>query len=786
MNEKVLHTLEYDKIIDMLTEQASSPLGKAKCAKILPLNDLKRIEHLQEETEDAVSRVLRLGRISFTGVKDLYYGIHSLTLGVALSQSELLNIAGLCECSARVRKYGEKPSEDEKDDSLTGFFERIEPLTALEKEIRRCIVSEEEIADDASSELKKIRRAQVNCGEKIHTQLNKMVSTTYRTYLQDAVITMRNNRYCIPVKSEYKSQVSGMVHDQSKAGSTFFIEPAQIVELNNELQELELKEKEEIEKILAGLSALAAEHADELKTNLDTCATLDFIFAKANLALKMNASRPAFNKDGIIDMKKARHPLIDARKIVPINIKLGDGYDLLIVTGPNTGGKTVSLKTTGLLSLMGQAGLHIPAGSGSMLSVFNEIFADIGDEQSIEQSLSTFSAHMTNIVSILNKANEKSLCLFDELCSGTDPTEGAALAIAILKNLKDRGTKVMATTHYSELKVFALSSPFVENACCEFDVETLSPTYRLLIGIPGKSNAFAISSKLGLSADIIEQAGSELTETQESFEDLLKNLEESRVAIEKSRIEAENYRKEVEELQKRIDEKSNKLEETRKQILKEANEEAREILEEAKETADRAIRDINKNSSVKEMEISRSKLRDNISKRNEALRMEKKTEVHKELTAKDISVGDSVRIVSMGLKGTITTMPDAKGNLSVMCGIINTKANIKDIVLEETEPEGIASAKRTYYGAGLSKASSISPELNIIGKKADEAIPILEKYIDDAYISHLSSVRIVHGKGSGVLRDIVRNHVRNLKYVKSYRAGEYGEGDAGVTIVEFK
>lgn len=786
MNEKVLHTLEYDKIIDMLTEQASSPLGKAKCAKILPLNDLKRIEHLQEETEDAVSRVLRLGRISFTGVKDLYYGIHSLTLGVALSQSELLNIAGLCECSARVRKYGEKPSEDEKDDSLTGFFERIEPLTALEKEIRRCIVSEEEIADDASSELKKIRRAQVNCGEKIHTQLNKMVSTTYRTYLQDAVITMRNNRYCIPVKSEYKSQVSGMVHDQSKAGSTFFIEPAQIVELNNELQELELKEKEEIEKILAGLSALAAEHADELKTNLDTCATLDFIFAKANLALKMNASRPAFNKDGIIDMKKARHPLIDARKIVPINIKLGDGYDLLIVTGPNTGGKTVSLKTTGLLSLMGQAGLHIPAGSGSMLSVFNEIFADIGDEQSIEQSLSTFSAHMTNIVSILNKANEKSLCLFDELCSGTDPTEGAALAIAILKNLKDRGTKVMATTHYSELKVFALSSPFVENACCEFDVETLSPTYRLLIGIPGKSNAFAISSKLGLSADIIEQAGSELTETQESFEDLLKNLEESRVAIEKSRIEAENYRKEVEELQKRIDEKSNKLEETRKQILKEANEEAREILEEAKETADRAIRDINKNSSVKEMEISRSKLRDNISKRNEALRMEKKTEVHKELTAKDISVGDSVRIVSMGLKGTITTMPDAKGNLSVMCGIINTKANIKDIVLEETEPEGIASARRTYYGAGLSKASSISPELNIIGKKADEAIPILEKYLDDAYISHLSSVRIVHGKGSGVLRDIVRNHVRNLKYVKSYRAGEYGEGDAGVTIVEFK
>lgn len=786
MNEKVLHTLEYDKIIDMLTEQASSPLGKAKCAKILPLNDLKRIEHLQEETEDAVSRVLRLGRISFTGVKDLYYGIHSLTLGVALSQSELLNIAGLCECSARVRKYGEKPSEDEKDDSLTGFFERIEPLTPLEKEIRRCIVSEEEIADDASSELKKIRRAQVNCGEKIHTQLNKMVSTTYRTYLQDAVITMRNNRYCIPVKSEYKSQVSGMVHDQSKAGSTFFIEPAQIVELNNELQELELKEKEEIEKILAGLSALAAEHADELKTNLDTCATLDFIFAKANLALKMNASRPAFNKDGIIDMKKARHPLIDARKIVPINIKLGDGYDLLIVTGPNTGGKTVSLKTTGLLSLMGQAGLHIPAGSGSMLSVFNEIFADIGDEQSIEQSLSTFSAHMTNIVSILNKANEKSLCLFDELCSGTDPTEGAALAIAILKNLKDRGTKVMATTHYSELKVFALSSPFVENACCEFDVETLSPTYRLLIGIPGKSNAFAISSKLGLSADIIEQAGSELTETQESFEDLLKNLEESRVAIEKSRIEAENYRKEVEELQKRIDEKSNKLEETRKQILKEANEEAREILEEAKETADRAIRDINKNSSVKEMEISRSKLRDNISKRNEALRMEKKTEVHKELTAKDISVGDSVRIVSMGLKGTITTMPDAKGNLSVMCGIINTKANIKDIVLEETEPEGIASARRTYYGAGLSKASSISPELNIIGKKADEAIPILEKYLDDAYISHLSSVRIVHGKGSGVLRDIVRNHVRNLKYVKSYRAGEYGEGDAGVTIVEFK
>lgn len=787
MNEKVLHTLEYDKIISLLTEQAYSPLGKAKCAKILPQWDYKRIDRLQTETEDAVNRVLRLGRVSFDGARDLYMAIHSLTLGVSLSQSELLNIAGLAECAGRVKKYGAKEKEEEKDDSLSKFFEMIEPLYSLEKEIRRCIISSEEIADDASSELKKIRRAIVAGGEKIHSELNKMVTGTYRTYLQDAVITMRNNRYCIPVKSEYKNSVSGMVHDQSKAGSTFFIEPVQIVELNNKLQELELAEKEEIEKILANLSAMAAEHAAELKTDLDICAELDFIFAKANLALKMKASRPEFSREGIIDIKKARHPLIDPKKIVPINIKLGGDFNLLIVTGPNTGGKTVSLKTTGLLSLMGQAGLQIPAANGSVLSAFKEIYADIGDEQSIEQSLSTFSAHMTNIVTILNSADEHSLCLFDELCSGTDPTEGAALAIAILKNLKDRGSFVMATTHYSELKVFALSSPCVENACCEFDVETLSPTYRLLIGIPGKSNAFAISSKLGLSEDIIKDARKEMTETEENFEDLLKDLEKSRTDIEKAKTETENYRREVEDLKRKIDEKTLKFEETKKQILQDANEQAREILQDAKDAADKAIRDINKNGSVKDMEKSRAELRDKISAKNDAIhKVTKPVEVHRELTAKDIQIGDSVKIVSMGLKGTVNTLPDSKGNMFIMCGIINTKANIKDIVMDEEAEVEKKIANQSFITTGLSKARTISPELNLIGKKADEAIALLDKYLDDAYLSHLSSVRIVHGKGSGVLRDVVRNYARKQSYVKSFRAGEYGEGDAGVTIIEFK
>ena len=788
MNEKALHILEYDKIISRLTDFASSPLGKEQCRKLTPMTDLSEINKAQEETEDAVARLLRKSRVTFQGNHDLFRTIKNLELGASLNASELLKIAALTECAQAVKDYGKKEREDEPDDSLTALFDSLKTFPALAREIRRCIISEEEISDDASSTLRKIRQSKISTGEKIHTRLNQMVSDTYRTYLQDAVITMRNNRYCIPVKSEYKSSVNGMVHDQSKAGSTFFIEPAAIVELNNRIQELEAEEKEEIEKILATLSALAGEHCAELIENSNLLTTLDFIFAKAGLALSQNATRPEFNNDHILHIRKGRHPLIDKKKCVPIDIILGETFDLLIVTGPNTGGKTVSLKTTGLLSAMGQSGLHIPASSGSRLCIFHNIFADIGDEQSIEQNLSTFSSHMTNIISILEKADEYSLCLFDELCSGTDPTEGAALAISILRFLHDRGIRTMATTHYSELKVFALSTGYVENACCEFDLETLSPTYRLLIGIPGKSNAFAISRKLGLPEEIIENAREEMTQSQESFEDLLTDLENSRKTIEQEKERVEAYRKEMEELKNRISEKSRKFEETKEQILKEAHEEAREILRDAKETADEAIRVYQKGSTIQEMEKARTRLRTQINARDDSLRKKAEKPTHKLLKPTDIKTGDDVRIISLNLKGIVSTLPDAKGNLFVQCGIMKTKANINDLCLLMPENEYKTAGKKTatFHARGLSKASTISPEINLLGLTADEAIAKLDKYLDDAYLSHLPSVRVVHGKGTGVLRNAVHQHVKKLKYVNSYRLGEQGEGDAGVTIVTFK
>lgn len=786
MNQKALRILEYDKIIRQLTEQASSPLGKRKCEELTPGTDMSEILSAQTNTADAVSRLLRKGRVTFQGNYDLYRTIRNLTLESALSAGELLKIASLAECAARVKNYGAKEREDEPSDSLTSLFDALVPLTGLSREIRRCILSEEEIADDASSTLKHIRRSMVLTGDKIHQQLNTMVNSTYRTYLQDAVVTMRNNRYCIPVKAEYKGMVHGMVHDQSKAGSTFFIEPAAVVELNNKLQELSMEEADEIERILATLSATAGEDADSLLANQASLTELDFVFAKAGLALAQNASKPIYHSDKSLKLNSARHPLIDSKKVVPIDISLGKDFDLLIVTGPNTGGKTVSLKTVGLLCAMGQSGLHIPTKDRSELCVFDDIFADIGDEQSIEQSLSTFSAHMTNIVSILENANENSLCLFDELCAGTDPTEGAALAIAILRTLHDKGIRTMATTHYSELKVFALSTPFVENACCEFNVETLSPTYRILVGVPGKSNAFAISRKLGLPADIIDNARDELSEASESFEDLLSDLEISRVTIENERLEIEAYKEEIEKLKKEISAKQERMEETRERILKAAQEEAREILQDAKDTADEAIRAYQKGSTIQEMEKNRAKLRNKISAKSDALKSKPKKETSNILKPDQLMIGDMVKIISMGIKGTVHTKPDSKGNLTVQCGIMNTKTNIKDLQLLQEEPVSKKEQRKTYYGGAFSKSATISPEVNLLGKTVDEALAALDKYLDDAYLSHLSSVRVVHGKGTGALRSAVHQHLRRLSYVKSFRLGEFGEGDAGVTIVEFK
>ncbi|MBO5283621.1 MAG: endonuclease MutS2 [Lachnospiraceae bacterium] len=792
MNEKGLKILEYDKILQMLVEKADSAPGKKCCQELQPMTDLAEINTAQTETADALNRIFKLGSTSFGSNQEIGFALKSLEIGSTLSMPELLRIARLLDNVNRIKTYGRKDREDTPEDSLDPYFHQLTPLTQLSGEINRCILSEEEMADDASPGLKHVRRSMLLTNEKVHNQLNSMITGSYRTYLQDAVITMRDNRYCIPVKSEYKGQVNGMVHDQSSTGSTFFIEPAAVVELNNRLRELEIQEKAEIEKVLAELSGQAAEHVQEIQNNQKLMTHLDFVFAKAKLALEQNATRPIFNTDHYIQIRKGRHPLLPKDKVVPIDIHLGRNFDLLIITGPNTGGKTVSLKTVGLFTLMGQAGLHIPALDRSELSIFTKVYADIGDEQSIEQSLSTFSSHMTSIVQILKHADENSLCLFDELGAGTDPTEGAALAIAILNFLHDRGIRTMATTHYSELKIYALSTSFVENACCEFNVETLQPTYRLLIGIPGKSNAFAISSKLGLPDDIIAAAREQISKEDESFEDVISDLERSRITIEKERQEIAAYKARIKTLQDQLQEKNEKLDSAKDKILKEAHAKAREILQEAKDVADETIRDFNQlgpGADIRELEKKRQKVRDKISEKNEklALKSDPKQEKKKVLDPAKLKKGDCVKVLSMGLTGTVSTLPDNKGNLFVQCGIMRTQVNVRDLALAEENTITAPTLQRTNTGKiKMSKSLSVSTEINLLGKTVDEAISALDKYLDDAYIAHLSSVRVVHGKGTGALRNAVHSHLKRLKYVKEFRLGEYGEGDAGVTIVTFK
>ena len=793
MNTKVLTTLEYNKIIDLLTEKADSEPGKKLCRDLVPSTDLSAIRTAQRETKDALARLFRIGGTSFGSNRDLGFSIRSLEIGSSLSMSELLKLASFLDNVSRIKTYGKKEREDLPNDSLDTYFEGLTPMTQLANEINRCILSEEEMADDASPRLKSIRRSKLSTNEKIHSQLTSMVNGAYRTFLQDAVITMRDNRYCIPVKAEYKSQVSGMVHDQSSTGSTFFIEPAAVVNLNNQLKELDLQEQEEIEVILGDLSSQAAVHTSELAADQKIMTTLDFIFAKAKLAMEQNATEPIFNTEHYIQIRKGRHPLLDKKKAVPIDVRLGKDFDLLVITGPNTGGKTVSLKTVGLFTLMGQAGLHIPALDRSELSIFSEVYADIGDEQSIEQSLSTFSSHMTRVVHILQHADADSLCLFDELGAGTDPTEGAALAIAILNYLHDRGIRTMATTHYSELKIYALSTNFVENACCEFDVETLRPTYRLLIGIPGKSNAFAISSKLGLSDEIIHAAKEQISKEDESFEDVIADLEQSRVTIEKEQQEIAEYKERIRTLQEQLQKKNEKIDQAKDKILRDANEKARAILQEAKDVADETIRDFNKagaSADIKELEKKRQKVRDKINEKNGKLALgntQKKPADQKTVDPKKLKKGDSVKIISMNLKGIVNTLPDARGNLFVQCGIMRMQTNVNDLVPVKEETITAPALQRTNTGKlKMSKSFSVSSEINLLGCTVDEAIAKLDKYLDDAYLAHLPSVRVVHGKGTGALRNAVQSHLKRLKYVKEYRLGEYGEGDAGVTIVTFK
>lgn len=791
MNQKTLTKLEYDKITALLEEQATSFRGRQLCRRLKPMTDMERIDTAQEQTAAAFTRLIKKGRISFGDAAPVEESMKRLEIGAALGSGELLRICRLLQNTGRAKAYGRHDTQEESADCLDIYFEQLEPLTTLSNEIDRCILSEEEISDDASPTLKRIRRSMDSINEKVHTTLNGLVNGSLRTYLQDPIITMRGDRYCLPVKAEYRNQVSGMIHDQSATGSTLFMEPMAVVKLNNDLKELYAKEQEEIQVILARLSEETAGYIEEIRTDYRCLTDLDFIFARGQLAMSMNGSRPILNEEGRIHIRNGRHPLLDTRKVVPITVTLGQDFSLLIITGPNTGGKTVSLKTVGLFTLMGQAGLHIPASDRSELAVFHQVYADIGDEQSIEQSLSTFSSHMTNIVSFLKDVDERSLVLFDELGAGTDPTEGAALAIAILSYLHDRDIHTMATTHYSELKVFALSTPGVENACCEFDVESLRPTYHLLIGIPGKSNAFAISGKLGLPDYIIEDAKMRLSEQDISFEDLLTDLETSKRTIEKEQDEIQAHRREMERMKAQLRQKEERLEEQKEKILREANDKANAILREAKEVADETIKNFHRfgkeNISAADMERERERLRKKIkdTSSSPSLKTQKPKKEHK---ASDFKLGESVRVLSMNLTGTIRSLPDARGNVTVQMGILSSQVHISDLeIMEEQNPFSTSRKKHTGDGKiKMGKSLSVSPEINLLGRTVDEAVSELDKYLDDAILSHLNSVRVVHGKGTGALRKGIHEFLRRQKHVKSYHLAEYGEGDAGVTIVELK
>ena len=789
MNQKALKTLEFDKIIHILTAHAASEGAKEMCRKLVPYDNINDVERAQRETADALRRVYRKGSVSFGGIRDIRGSLKRLEIGGILGMGELLQVMSLLETAGKIRQYGQREADDTSRDSLDESFEFLDPVPTLASEIRRCILADDEMADDASSALLQIRRSMRQMNDKVHNTLNSMVNGSARSYLQDPVVTMRDGRYCLPVKAEHRSQVPGMIHDQSSTGSTLFIEPMAVIKLNNDFKELLMKEQQEIEKILSVLSEKAAAVTEILAEDYRILTALDFIFARAMMAKDMKATRPIFNTERQIHIKDGRHPLLDPKKAVPITVRLGDDFDLLIITGPNTGGKTVSLKTVGLFTLMGQAGLHIPAFEGSRLAVFDQVYADIGDEQSIEQSLSTFSSHMTTIVSILKEVTLNSLVLFDELGAGTDPTEGAALATAILDHLHRQGIRAMATTHYSELKVYALSTEGVENACCEFDVESLRPTYRLLIGIPGKSNAFAISSRLGLEDFLIEDAKKRINAQDVSFEDMMAELQDSRVKLLNEQEEITRYKSEIRTLRDALQKKQDRIDERKEKILSDAAAQANAILQEAKDYADETMKNFHKfgkaSISVKDMEAERARLREKI-KENDSRTAKAAPKPKKKLKAAALHIGDRVRVLSLNLEGTVSTLPNPKGDLFVQMGILRSQVNINDLEYIG-EAENLQKGMTTGGGKlRMSKSAAVSTEINLIGMTVDEAIAHLDKYLDDAYLAHVPSVRIVHGKGTGALRTAVHQYLKRCKHVKSFRLGTFGEGDAGVTIAEFK
>ena len=785
MNKKTLKILEFEKIINSLVDMAGSEPAKRLCSKLKPSTDITEIQKNQSHTTAALDRIRLKGNLSLSEVKDIKDSLKRLEIGSSLSQVELMKILSILNAAAKAIAYG-LHEEDHAYDVLEEYFITLDECKPLKKELSRCIISEEIIADNASPELSHIRRKINQINSKMHTELNNILNA-HREYLMDAVITQRDGAYCLPIKSEYKNKVSGVVHDQSSTGSTVFIEPLAVIRMNNELKSLAMDEKKEIEKILERLSLLAAEYTGVLDNNAKNLIYLDFVYAKANLSKKMNGIEPKFNSKHYINIKEGRHPLLDAKKVVPINISLGDTYDLLIITGPNTGGKTVSLKTVGLFTIMGQSGLHIPAFEGSELSVFGDVFADIGDEQSIEQSLSTFSGHMKNIVYILNHADANSLCLFDELCAGTDPTEGAALAISILSFLHRMQSRCIATTHYSELKVFALNEPGVENASCEFDVATLSPTYRILIGVPGKSNAFAIAGKLGLPDYIISEADTHLEKDAKDFEDLLTRLENDRQIIEKDKLSIQKYKREIESLKRHYDKQEENLTAKKEKILEDARESARKILEEAKETADDTIKNINKIASGaglgSALEEQRTRLRESINKNTKSVEVRKPTNKLKK--PKELKLGDSVHVISLNLDGIVSSLPNQNGNLFVQMGILRSQVNISDIALVE-EPSKKTENKTRSRGSSMVKSATISTEINLIGKNVDEACSELDKYLDDALLAHLPGVRIIHGRGTGALQKGIHAYLKRQSFIKSYSLADFNEGGNAVTIVHFK
>lgn len=790
MNNKSLSTLEYNKIISRLVSFACSDGAKQILHKLEPMTDIDKINTALDYTNDALTRVYQKGSVDFSRIKDIRGSIARLKVGSSLNALELLNISMLLECAAHIKGYYEQ-----RADSIQPLIDMLDPVTLLNNAIKKCIISEDEISDDASANLRSIRRQKNIAADRIHTELNKILnSPSTRTYLQDYVITTRQGRFCLPVKAEYKSLMPGMVHDQSSTGSTVFIEPAAVVKLNNDIRELELKEQAEIEVILADLSAKAAEYTDSLLSDYEILTNLDCIFAKALLSRHFNCSRPVMNNKGIVNIKKGRHPLIEPHTVVPIDIYLGTDFNLLIITGPNTGGKTVSLKTVGLLTLMAQAGLNIPALEHSDIAVFDNIFADIGDEQSIEQSLSTFSSHMTNTVDILKKADSNSLILFDEIGAGTDPTEGAALAIAILDSLHRRNITTMATTHYSEIKMYALTTDGVENACCEFDVQSLRPTYRLLIGVPGKSNAFAISKKLGLSDNIINDASRRLDSEDIKFEDLVTDLEQSRVTIEREREELNEYKAQIAQLKSELTKKTERLDERTDNIIRKANEEAARILKDAKEYADKTINAMNKHGmTVKELEKHRSAIREKMNKRQEKLKIEPANNIseHKAHDISEFKVGMHVKVLTMNVIGTVSQIHKNKNQVTVLVGSLSTKMDIKNLAILKgyKDPAETSSKPKGAGGSGkikMSKSSSVSSEINLLGYTVDEAIAVLDKYLDDAYIARIPQVRIVHGKGTGALRSGITSYLHGVPYIKKFRLGQIGEGAEGVTIVTFK